>query len=111
MAARLPVTNGSVSARARPVLFLALFAALAATHGALVLLRPPLLAPAVAATVYGPLLAAQALGLPVFSSAGSGGWASPSLLGWTFVVLCWTLVWGAAAAAGARLLRRRTSDG
>ncbi|MFB9241584.1 hypothetical protein IV454_06695 [Massilia antarctica] len=64
------------------------------------------LGPAIAATIYGPLFVLDALGLPVFGSGASGGWAAPSLLGWVCVVLVWAAIWWGAAALLARLRRR-----
>ncbi|MCY0913665.1 hypothetical protein [Massilia antarctica] len=64
------------------------------------------LGPAIAATIYGPLLVLDALGLPVFGSGASGGWAAPSLLGWVCVVLVWAGIWWGVAALLARLCRR-----
>lgn len=54
---------------------------------------PAALAPAIAGTLYLPLWPLSALGIPVFSPAESGGWASPSLLGWLCFVALWSLLW------------------
>lgn len=59
---------------------------------------PAALAPAIAATLYLPLWPLSALGIPVFSFAESGGWASPSLLGWLCFVAVWSLLWGMVVA-------------
>ena len=72
-----------------------LFAVLAGTHATAVLVAPERLAPALAGSVYLPLLPLKAVGIPVFATAESGGWASPSLLGWaTVFLLVWYLVGG-----------------
>jgi hypothetical protein len=54
---------------------------------------PAAIAPLIAGSVYLPLWPLSAVGLPVFSSAASGGWASPSLLGWFVFVAIWSLFW------------------
>jgi hypothetical protein len=54
---------------------------------------PNALAAFLAGTVYGPLWLVSQMGLPVFGPAESGGWAGPSLLGWTFLALFWFAVW------------------
>lgn len=64
------------------------------------------LGPAIAATIYGPLFVLDALRLPVFGNAPSGGWAAPSLLGWACVVLLWSAVWWGVASLLARAWRR-----
>ncbi|QSQ17667.1 hypothetical protein [Myxococcus landrumensis] len=72
---------------------------------------PDELAPALAGSVYLPLMPLRALGLPVLSSAQSGGWAGPSVLGWGVVVLVWALIWWGVAALIARVTgaRRRAA--
>lgn len=54
---------------------------------------PDALAPAVAATVYGPLWALSVIGLPVFGQGVSGGWAGPNVLGWLCFGIFWALMW------------------
>ena len=87
-----------------------LFAALAGTHAAAVLVAPEGLAPALAGSVYLPLLPLKAVGIPVFAAAESGGWASPSLLGWATVFLLWSAIWWVAALTLSRLLSRCTRN-
>ena len=84
-----------------------LFTILAGAHAVLAWLSPKLLAPALAGSLYLPLLPLQALGLPVFALAESGGWPAPSPLGWTLALLLWLAVWWAMASLLARLLPRR----
>ena len=62
-------------------------AVFAVNHGA------SLMAPAVAATIYGPLAVFKFFGIPVFSAAESGGWSSPSWLGWLLVCGLWLGIW------------------
>lgn len=74
------------------------FVALALTvaHALLVGLAgrlPDAFAAVLAATVYGPLWLASALGLPVFGPAASGGWPHPNLLGWALLGLVWFGAW------------------
>lgn len=85
-----------------------IFIALATIHAAAVLVAPEALAPALAGTVYLPLLPLKTLGMPVIGAAESGGWSSPSLLGWAAVILLWSSIWWAAAVLLARLLAGRT---
>lgn len=66
---------------------------------------PDALAPAVAATVYGPLWALSLIGLPVFAQAGSGGWAGPNVLGWLCFGVFWAIVWWLLVQALMRLRR------
>lgn len=61
------------------------------------------MAPLWAASIYLPLLGLKALGIPVFSTGISGGWQSPSWIGWTVVVLFWTSVWWSLAGFAFRL--------
>jgi hypothetical protein len=63
--------------------------ALVATGDAL----PAAIAPVIAGTIYLPLWPLSAIGIPVFSPAESGGWASPSVLGWLAFVAIWSLLW------------------
>lgn len=66
---------------------------------------PDALAPAVAATVYGPLWALSAIGLPVFGHGASGGWAGPNVLGWLCFGVFWALLWWLLVQAVIRLRR------
>lgn len=70
---------------------------------------PEALAPAMAGAIYLPLMALQAIGLPVFGRAESGGWPGPSPLGWIAVVVFWAAVWWGVLSLVSRLLggRRR----
>ncbi|ATB41728.1 hypothetical protein CYFUS_007198 [Cystobacter fuscus] len=54
---------------------------------------PEAIGPAVAGSVYLPLMVLRAVGLPVFGKAESGGWPGPSLLGWILVAGFWAAVW------------------
>lgn len=74
-----------------------LFAALVLLHVAVVLFAPGPLAPLVAGSVYLPLMPLQQIGFPVFGSSESGGWAAPSALGWTTVIVVWGVTWWAVA--------------
>ena len=68
---------------------------------------PDRLAAVVAGSIYLPLMPFQALGLPVFGAAESGGWASPSILGWGLLFVIWVGFWWAITAGFARILRFR----
>ncbi len=81
-----------------------LFVALAGSHLGVALFAPAALAPAVAGSVYLPLMPLQAAGLPVFAAAQSGGWSSPSAVGWAVVLAVWLAIWWAAAHVLSRLL-------
>ena len=67
---------------------------------------PDRLAAVVAGSLYLPLMPFQALGLPVFGSAESWGWASPSFLGWGLLVVVWVGFWWSLTAGFARILAR-----
>lgn len=66
---------------------------------------PAALAPAIAGTLYLPLWPLSALGMPVFSPAESGGWASPNLLGWLSFLAIWSLLWWLVVALVLRARR------
>lgn len=59
---------------------------------------PDRLAAVVAGSIYLPLMPFQALGFPVFGTADSWGWASPSLLGWVLLLVVWVGFWWAVTA-------------
>jgi hypothetical protein len=80
---------------------------LVGTHAVAMFFAPSKLAPAVAGTVYVPLMALQAVGMPVFGNAESGGWPTPSPLGWFMVVVLWLAVWWAVALLTSRFFARR----
>lgn len=82
-----------------------LFAMLLAVHASLLWRAPELLAPAIAGSVYLPLMLLQALGISLFNAAESGGWAAPSPLGWGLVGLLWLAIWWTLAGLLARLLQ------
>jgi hypothetical protein len=84
-----------------------LFVALAGSHALAAIVAPAALAPAVAGSIYLPLIPLKAAGIPVFAPAPSGGWSSPSPLGWVMVVLLWFAVWWAAAYLLSRPFSRR----
>jgi hypothetical protein len=64
---------------------------------------PDTIAPAVAASIYLPLWPLSVVGLPVFSPAAPGGWASPSLFGWIVFIVIWSIFWWLLVAAVARM--------
>ncbi|EPX62775.1 hypothetical protein D187_008963 [Cystobacter fuscus DSM 2262] len=66
---------------------------------------PEAIAPAVAGSVYLPLMALRAVGLPVFGRAESGGWPGPSPLGWILVATFWAAVWWGVVSLAGRLAR------
>lgn len=51
------------------------------------------LAPLLTGTIYCPLDFIKEVGLPVYKSSPSGGFATPSSFGWLMVVATWFLVW------------------
>jgi len=95
--------DSSVAKRSRWVLF----AAFAGAHTAAALFTPVALAPAMAGSVYLPLLPLHAAGVPVLAAAAPGGWSSPSLLGWAVVLLAWLAIWWAGAHLLSQLFARR----
>lgn len=80
---------------------------LLALHLLTLVFPPEFAAPALGGSVYLPLMVLDALGLPVYARAESGGWASPSLLGWTAVAVIWAAVWWGVVSLVARWRRRR----
>lgn len=74
-------------------------------------LLPEAIAPAVAGSIYAPLFIFDAAGLPVFSGTESGGWASPSPVGWLVVVVFWAAVWWGVVSFAGYLLKRRIKHG
>jgi hypothetical protein len=66
---------------------------LAATYGVGVL------QPIVTTSIFGPLRLMSAVGLPVFASVPSGGWATPTLIGWALIVGMWLTIWYGVASA------------
>lgn len=68
---------------------------------------PPRLAAVVAGSIYLPLLLFDALGLPVFGHAESGGWPSPSVLGWGVLCVLWLGLWWMVGHGIARFFRSR----
>jgi hypothetical protein len=64
------------------------------------------LAPMLAGSVYVPLLGLEGIGVPVFSSAPSGGWQTPNPLGWGIVVLLWLSIWWCLAGVMAKVCRK-----
>lgn len=75
-------------------------------------LAPDAMAPAVAGSVYLPLMALHALHLPVLASAESGGWGAPSPLGWIALAVFWASIWWAVASFVSRLwVKRRPARG
>lgn len=64
---------------------------------------PEIMAQVIAGTVYLPLWSLQAVGLPVFGRAESGGWPGPSVLGWALVAAIWTALWTILVSATAKL--------
>ena len=83
---------------------------LVAAHAAAILAAshlPDRLATVVAGSIYLPLMPFDALGLPVFGTAGSWGWASPSGLGWGVLVVVWVGLWWAVVEGLSCILRPR----
>jgi hypothetical protein len=83
-----------------------LFLALTGCHALAALFPPTVLAPAIAGSIYIPLLPLKAIGVPVFGTAQSGGWSSPSLIGWVVVIILWLVIWWAVAYLVSRLFSR-----
>lgn len=81
-----------------------LFAVLLTAHASLLWHAPELLAPAIAGSVYLPLMLLQGLGISLFAAAESGGWAAPAPLGWGLLGVLWLAIWWTLAGLFARLL-------
>ncbi|NTX60442.1 hypothetical protein HUA74_07190 [Myxococcus sp. CA051A] len=81
--------------------------AMMALHFLAIVFIPASIAPALAGSVYLPLMPLRALGLPVLSQEPSGGWAGPSVLGWGAVVLVWGLVWWGVVLLLTHFVQRR----
>jgi hypothetical protein len=83
-----------------------IFAAFVSFHAAAGFFSPELLAPVAAGSTYLPLLPLEAVSVPVFAPAESGGWASPSLFGWLVVVSLWSTLWLVRATFLPRFFRK-----
>ena len=82
---------------------------LVAAHAAAIVVAsqlPDRLAEVVAGSISRPLRPFDALGIPVFGTAGSWGWASPSVLGWGVLVV-WVGLWWAVVEGLSCILRPR----
>ena len=84
---------------------LALWALLLMLQFLAIAFAPDAIAPAVAGSVYVPLIVLRALRLPVLAAAQSGGWESPSLLGWAVLAVFWAVVWWSAISLVGYLAR------
>jgi len=61
------------------------------------------MAPLWTGSIYLPLMGLSAFGVPVFSSGASGGWQSPSFLGWGIVILFWVSMWFSVAGLAVKI--------
>ncbi len=87
-----------------------LFATFICCHVAAWFATPEAFAPVVASTVYLPLMLLKEIGVAVFTTAKSGGWSSPSLLGWAIIFLLWLIIWWVVAFVLSYLLQKRDSN-
>jgi len=87
-----------------------LFIALVGLHIAGLIAAPDALRPAFAGSVYIPLMALDAAGMPVFSASESAGWSAPSWVGWIMVGILWVAVWWVGAFAVSLALQRFKQD-
>ena len=87
-----------------------LFGIFGGTHLMASHFTPEFLAPVIAGTIYIPLMPFRIVGIPVYGSAESGGWASPSLLGWAIVFTFWTVVWWVFASVVLHLYYKRAGQ-
>jgi len=87
-----------------------LFAVLSGGHFTVALVAPRALAPAIAGSVYVPLMLFKSAGVPVFSAAEPGGWSAPSWLGWVIVLIVWLAIWWAVASLLSHILSRLNRD-
>lgn len=88
--------------------------AILSLHAAFIALNaslPDVIGAFVAGTVYLPLWPLVFLGAPVLESAPAGGWASPSLAGWTVLLLVWATFWWTLVGVTARLWKRMQRQG
>jgi hypothetical protein len=85
-----------------------IFAVFVSIHAAAAagLFSSEILAPVVAGSIYLPLMPLESLGIPVFAPAESGGWPSPSLLGWETIVSLWSALWLVMATFLSRLFTK-----
>jgi hypothetical protein len=84
-----------------------LFCIFVMAHVVMAFLPFEAIAPVVGASVYLPLLLLKQIGLPVFAAGASGGWSSPSVLGWLILAIFWAIVWWAFASFIARYFLNR----
>ncbi|MGV3740901.1 MAG: hypothetical protein ACO1NO_01165 [Burkholderiaceae bacterium] len=63
--------------------------------------------PIAAGSIYFPLMGLEMIGIPVFMHGDSGGWASPSVLGWVLAFALWAAVWWGLTDAIYKVWRKR----
>ncbi len=85
----------------------AIFILMSILHLSAVFADSEIFSPIAAGSIYLPLMGLKIIGIPVFMSGGSGGWASPSVLGWTLVSALWLAVWWALSGAVHKSWRKR----
>lgn len=65
--------------------------------------------PIAAGSIYLPLMGLEMIGIPVFMTGNSGGWASPSVLGWILAFALWAALWWVVSGAVHKAWRKRNS--
>ena len=84
-----------------------IFLPMSILHLSAVFLESEFFSPIVAGSIYLPLLGLRMIGIPVFMTGNSGGWASPSVLGWALVSAVWLAVWWGLSGAVLKRWRKR----
>lgn len=84
-----------------------LFILVSILHLSAVFLDSEIFSPIAAGSIYLPLMGLKMIGIPVFMDGSSGGWASPSVLGWVVVSALWLAVWWVLSGAVHKNWRKR----
>jgi hypothetical protein len=80
-----------------------------ALHLLTVFLDSEILSPIAAGSIYLPLIGLEMIGIPVFMNGDSGGWASPTVLGWALAFALWLAIWWVLSGAVQSVWRKRNN--
>lgn len=86
-----------------------IFILISTLHLLTVFLDSEIFSPIAAGSIYLPLIGLEMIGIPVFMNGNSGGWASPSVLGWILAFALWAALWWVVSGAVHKAWRKRNS--